>query len=186
MANTEYLKIRVPPETKARIAALAQSKLINESIWVRQAIDSTLRQCDDTGAIPLSFRSNRLRDQRLCVRLRPDDQLLLIERAAARNMRPATYASVLMRAHLRDLAPLPAAELRGLTRAVAELSAIGRNLNQVALAINRTEQVNMPGRQEVLTMLQVCAGLRDFTKALVKANNDSWKVGHAEVVAQRV
>lgn len=183
MPNTQYLKIRVPPETKARISALSKSKLINESIWVRQAIDAALRQCEVDDSTVVSLRSNKLRDQRVSLRLQRDDRLLLVERAAARGMQPATYASVLIRAHLRDLAPLPAAELRGLTRSVAELSAIGRNLNQIAQAINRSEEVNLPGRQEVYGMLKICEALRDFTKDLIKANNDSWKVGHAQVAA---
>lgn len=183
MPNTHYLKIRVPPETKARIAALSKSKLINESIWVRQAIDAALRQCEVDDSTVVSLRSNKARDQRICLRLQLEDRMLLVERAAARGMQPATYASVLMRAHLRDLVPLPAAELKGLTRSVAELSAIGRNLNQIAQAINRSEEVNLPGRQEVMAMLKICEALRDFTKDLIKTNNDSWKVGHAQVAA---
>ena len=183
MANTHYLKTRVPAETKARIAKLSMSRLINESIWVRQAIDAALRQHEVDHATVVSPRSNTRRDQRMCLRLQHEDRLLLIERAAARGMQPATYASVLMRAHLRDLAPLPAAELRGLTRSVAELSAIGRNLNQIAQAIHRSEQVTLPGRQEVLAMLKVCCALRDFTKELIKVNNDSWKAGRAQVAA---
>jgi hypothetical protein len=74
------------------------------------------------------------RGAHLYVRLRPDDQLLLPERAAARRMAAATYVSVLVRAHLRHLAPLPHDELRALNRVVAELGAIGRNLNQIARA----------------------------------------------------
>jgi predicted DNA-binding protein len=181
--NTRYLKIRVPPETKARIAALSKSKLLNESIWVRQAIEAALRQHEVDDSTAVSLRSNKLRDQRICLRLQHDDRLLLEARAAERGMRAATYASVLMRAHLRDLAPLPAVEMRGLTRSVAELSAMGRNLNQIAQAINRSEQFKLPGRQEVLTMLKICEALRDFTKDLIKTNNDSWRVGHARVAA---
>ena len=74
------------------------------------------------------------RTARLMIRLRADDQILLRERAAARGMAPATYVSVLTRAHLRSLAPLPKEELPGLKRAVAELGSIGRNLNQIARA----------------------------------------------------
>jgi hypothetical protein len=51
-------------------------------------------------------------------------------------MAPATYASVLTRVHLRSLAPLPREELLALKRTVAELWAIGRNLNQIARAAN--------------------------------------------------
>jgi hypothetical protein len=45
------------------------------------------------------------------IRLRPDDQIFLRKRVAARGMPPATYVSVLRRSHLRSLAPLPAEEL---------------------------------------------------------------------------
>ena len=183
MANKHNLTVRVSPEVRNRIRWLAEKALTNESIWVRQAIDVALRQCEVDESKVVSLLSNKLRDQRICLRLRHEDRLLLVERAAARAMQPATYASVLMRAHLRDLAPLPVAELRGLTRSVAELSAMGRNLNQIAQAINRSEQVNLPGRQEVLAMLEICEALRDFTKDLIKTNNDSWKAGHAEIAA---
>ena len=54
------------------------------------------------------------------IRLRPDDRLLLHERAAARGMAPATYVAVLTRAHLRSLSPLPREELLALSW-VAEL-----------------------------------------------------------------
>ena len=68
------------------------------------------------------------------IRLRPDDQILLGGRAAARGMAPATYVSVLARSHLRSLAPLPKDELPALKRTVGELGNIGRNLNQIAHA----------------------------------------------------
>jgi hypothetical protein len=61
------------------------------------------------------------RDTRLYVRIRTDDQRLLKERAAARSMAPATYVSVLVRAHLHDIAPLPKDELLAFKRSVAEL-----------------------------------------------------------------
>jgi hypothetical protein len=51
-------------------------------------------------------------------------------------MRPATYVSVLIRSHLRMLAPLPKDELLALKRSIAELATIGRNINQIAKAAN--------------------------------------------------
>ena len=52
-------------------------------------------------------------------------------------MRSATYVSVLVRSHLRNLTPLPKEELTALKRSVAELGAIGRNLNQIARGANQ-------------------------------------------------
>ncbi|MBK6598384.1 MAG: plasmid mobilization relaxosome protein MobC [Proteobacteria bacterium] len=83
---------------------------------------------------------NAPRGERLYVRLRHGDRLILRERASARGMAPATYVSVLVRAHLRQLAPLPKAELMALKRLTAELGAIGRNLNQIAHAMNRDQR----------------------------------------------
>jgi hypothetical protein len=63
------------------------------------------------------------RDARLSVRLAPEDRILLSGRAAARGMPSATYVSVLVRSHLRNLTPLPKEELSVLKRSVAELGA---------------------------------------------------------------
>jgi hypothetical protein len=111
------------------------------------------------------------------VRLRADDQILLRERAAARGMAPATYVSVLTRAHLRLLAPLPKDELLALKRTVAELGTIGRNLNQIAHAANQGQLVTSPGRNDLEAMLRVCLTLRDNLKRVLLAILKSWEQG---------
>jgi hypothetical protein len=116
----------------------------------------------------------------MLVRLRAEDKLLLDARAEARGMRPATYASVLLRAHLRRLTPLPKDELAVLKHAVAELGAVGRNLNQIARAANQGAGTAGFGREEFRAVLKICQALRDHTKGLVKANEASWKTGNAE------
>jgi Bacterial mobilisation protein (MobC) len=105
---------------------------------------------------------------------------LLHERAAARGMASATYVSVLTRSHLHSLAPLPKEELLALKRAVGELGAIGRNLNQIARAANGGASVAGLGRDEFRAVLKICEALRDHTKKLIKANTASWASGHAE------
>lgn len=120
------------------------------------------------------------RDSRLTVRIRPDDQLLLHERAAARGMAAATYVSVLTRAHLRGLSPLPKAEWLALEKSVSELSRLGRNINQIARAANRGERVTAPGRNDFLYFLKICEALRDHTKGLLQANLKSWQQGYED------
>ena len=101
-------------------------------------------------------------------------------RATARGMASATYVSVLVRSHLRSLAPLPREELSALKRSVAELGAIGRNLNQIARAANQGAKPSGPGREDLKAMLRVAEGLRDHFKALLRANQLSWQQGYAE------
>jgi len=95
-------------------------------------------------------------------------------------MASATYASVLLRSHLRSLAPLPKDELGALKRAVSELGAIGRNLNQIARAANQGARVGGIGQDEFRAILKICEALRGHTKSLIKANAASWSSGNAE------
>jgi len=111
------------------------------------------------------------------IRLGADDQLLLRERAATRGMAAATYVSVLTRAHLRSLVPLPKEELLALKRTIGELGSIGRNLNQIAHAANQGQLVTSPGRNDLEAMLRVCGALRDNLKRVLLANLKSSEQG---------
>lgn len=181
MGTSHLIAARVSPETKAKFRALAEQQHMTESALLKQLIELTVQRVNQADTDVLKSRARRLRAARLYVRLHPDDQWLLRERAAARQMPAATYVSVLVRAHLRDLAPLPKAELMGLKRSVAELSAIGRNLNQLARLAHHQPGSAGPSREDVRMMLKVCEAMRDHTKDLIKANSHAWKVGHASV-----
>ena len=181
MAADAFIHCRVPVATKAAFGVLARHQGMTDSALLRRMIDLSLQSAgvvSDTGADAGSRAVARM--ARLTVRLRSDDQLLLRERAAARSMAAATYVSVYMRAHLRSLAPLPKVELLALKRTVAELGAIGRNLNQIARAANQGERVDGPGQNDIRVMLRICQALRDHVKALLLANLRSWREGHAK------
>lgn len=177
VSATQFLKTRVSLEEKQRVHALASQLLITESVWLKRLVIRALGE--SAASLPEAIASQsqperHTRDARLYVRLRPEDRLLLYERAAARGMAPATYASFLVRAHLRSLAPLPKEELAALKRSVAELGAFGRNLNQSARAVNQGERAAVPGRADAVTMLRIAEALRDHFKGLLKANELSW------------
>jgi hypothetical protein len=179
---TQFLKARVPPDIKQRVQQAARQQLVTESIWLRRLVMRALDKSDESvsGAIAGTIRAEHgMRDARLYVRLRPEDCLLLHDRAAARGMAPATFVSVLVRAHLRNLAPLPKEELLALKRSVAELGAIGRNLNQIAKAGKQGSKPREPAREDLWAMLRVAEGLRDHVRALLKANETSWHQDHA-------
>jgi hypothetical protein len=188
MVATQFLKARVSPDEKRRVQVVARRQLITESVWLKRLVIAALRDSelpDFTKAetetnVPSGFQQG-VRGARLYIRLRPEDRLLLRARAEARGMAGATYVSVLVRAHLRSLPPLPKDELVALKRSVAELGLIGRNLNQIARVANQSGRVVGPGTDDLRAILKVCGALRDHVKKLIKANVDSWEVGHAEV-----
>lgn len=163
-----------------RFRSLAERQQVSESVLLKRLIDSAV--CvGQSDAEVLRSPARRLRGSRLCVRLHPDDQWLLIERAAARQMAAATYVSVLVRAHLRDLSPLPKTELMALKRAVAELNAVGRNLNQLARAAHQHGQKGESIYTTLTSLLRACEALRTHIKDLIKANTLAWEVGRATV-----
>jgi predicted DNA binding CopG/RHH family protein len=179
MPEYALIACRVTSETKARVRSLAEREGITESTLVRQLLDIVLRTADfeEPPITPALEKVNR--DARLNVRLEPEDWRLLRERAKGRGMASATYVSYLVRAHLRAVAPLPKAEYTALQHSVEALTAVGRNLNQIARALNQGGRPVMPGRTEVMTMIKVAEALRDHFRALLDANTRSWREGHA-------
>ena len=180
MAAPPFVAARVTPEMKTLLRTLAEREQITESALVRQLLEVTLRRSAMEGFPKLHVLEKASRDARLSVRLRHEDRTLLSARATARGMASATYVSVLVRSHLRNLAPLPKEELLALRHSITELKAVGRNLNQMAKALNQDVRATVPGRHEVNAMLKVAEGLRDHFKALLKANEKSWLQGYAE------
>jgi hypothetical protein len=117
------------------------------------------------------------RGTRLCVRLRPEDHLLLRERANGRGLAVATYASMLLRAHLRAMTPLPERELAELKRAVG---LIGRSLSHVARVVHQGGTGSGPSVSDMRAILRALEGLRDHVKALMLANVRAWESRHDE------
>src|SRR5450755_259640 len=180
VSATELLKTRVTPDTKRIIQSLAQRQQLTESAWLRRLIEVTLQTAGANPSDEIEREKTSIRATRLTIRLVAEDQLLLKARASARGMAAATYVSVLARAHLRDLSPLPKQELMVLRRAVGELGAMGRNLNQIARVANQGGRVVGPTREDLMAVLRACIGLRDHVAALMQANYATWETGHAE------
>jgi predicted DNA binding CopG/RHH family protein len=179
MPEFALIACRVTSETKARVRCLAEREGITESTLLRQLLEVVLLTAGLDEPSAMAPVDKVIRDARLNVRLAPEDSQLLKERAKARGMASATYLSYLARYHLRDAAPLPKAEYTLLKQSVEQLAAFGRNLHQIARAMNRGEHPSMPGRAQVASMLEISEGLRQHFRALLEANSRSWRSSHA-------
>ncbi|MBB6091705.1 hypothetical protein HNQ60_000551 [Povalibacter uvarum] len=181
MACTELIGARVTPLTKARFRALAEQEQVSESVLLKRLIGMALHSVNPAEAAAQLGAPRRLRGARLTVRLHPDDQLLLIERAAARQMATATYVSVLLRAHLRSLAPLPKEELKALKHSIAQLGVLGRNMNQLVRLAHQQGKVQGIDNGILYGIMKGCEGMHANTKRLLKANARSWELGYETV-----
>ena len=191
MSCTEIIRARVTSEIKREIAAAAEREMLSESAWLKRVLVRELRTVRNPDATPVVLckpqvvrqfgaRKGSPGDRPVLVLLRPEDRLLLDARAEARGMRPATYVSVLTRCHLRRLAPLPKEERLALRLSISELSAIGRNINQIARVANEASRLPGSASEEFRAMLKICEALRDNTKSLLMANVTSWESGFGE------
>jgi hypothetical protein len=180
MSDGTHLTTWVTRETKERFAAVARHQGLSDSALLKRLVEMMLQGASAVEVGTPGDAGRTSRECRLSIRIRPDDQLLLRERAAARGMAAATYVSVLTRAHLRSLAPLPKAEWLALEKSVSELSRLGRNINQIARAANRGERVIGPGRDDFVPFFKICVAIRDDTKRLLQANAKAWQQGYED------
>jgi hypothetical protein len=160
---------------KAQLRALANRQGVTASALVNQWLAGVVRK--ERVEHAHSGTEKVRRNARLYVRLEPKDWGQLRERSQARCIPAATYVSVLVRAHLRSIAPLPKAEYLALRRSLTELAAIGRNLNQIARAANQGATLTLSQREGVDALLKVTGDVRDEVRALLTANERSWLEG---------
>lgn len=187
MAADAFIQCRVSQATKAALRAAAERQQLTESALLKRMLVLVLQTAGlaivgdaaDADADAADADDRPARRSRLYVRLTRGDQQLLQARSAARCLAPATYASILLRAHLRALTPLPEAELRAIRQATRELAAIGRNLNQIAHATHQGRSGVGVSRENLLSLLKACEALRDHIRRYVSTNLASWGSGDA-------
>jgi hypothetical protein len=178
MVADSLITARVTSEMKERFAAVARYQALSESALLKRLVEAALvavtavkpQVTQAVEPVPVGGK--------ISVRLRSDDLLVLRERAKARAMPTSTYVSLLIRSHLRSVTPLPTAELNVLKRSVAEISAVGRNLNQIARAVNQGEgSSNGSSKADLQALLRALNGMRVHIKSLINSNLESWRSG---------
>ena len=167
------------PERKGQFAALAASRGLSASKLLGLLIDSVLERNPVDAARDVRQREVEERD-RITLRLRPGDGQWLRLRAERRGMKYTTYAAALIRAHVRANPPMPIEELARLERSLAEISALGRRLNQIAGAVREGKGVESGLRVELAVVLSAVEELRQALREMVKVNRISWESGDVE------
>jgi hypothetical protein len=178
MAATALISARVTADMKERFAAVARQQEQSESVLLKHLVEAALVSSVVAKPEAIEQVDPVTASGKVSVRLRPDDLLLLRERATARAVPTGAYVSLLVRSHLRTLTPIPTAELVALKCSVAEISAIGRNLNQIARALNQGQRISGPSTADLYALLRALEGLRIHIKGFINANLTSWRTGH--------
>jgi predicted DNA binding CopG/RHH family protein len=178
MIADSLITARVTSEMKERFRAVACYQGLSESTLLKRLVEAALLTAAAVRPQLPEAIEPVAAGGKISVRLRTDDMLLLRERAKARAMPTSTYVSLLIRSHLRSVTPLPTAELDVLKRSVAEISAIGRNLNQIARAVNQGGGSNVATKADLQALLRALNGMRVHIKSLINSNLESWRSGY--------
>lgn len=93
MSDGTHLTTWVTRETKERFAAVARHQGLSDSGLLKRLVELRLQGAGAAEVRTPGDRERASRGSRLTVSIRPDDQLLLRERAAARGMATATYVA---------------------------------------------------------------------------------------------
>ena len=167
------------PERKGRFAALAHSRGLSESRLLGLLVDSVLERnpIDESSEVRHDAAGE---GDHISLRLRPGDGKWLRLRAERRGMKYTTYAAALIRAHVRADPPMPLEELARLERGLADISAIGRRLNQIAGAVSERQSVDPGLSVELPAVLHAVEELRQSLREVVKVNRISWESADAE------
>lgn len=173
----KVIAARFSDEKKAAFGRLAQSRGMSETALLTLLVDTVLGDNPAAGPVP-DDEEERATD-RMTLRLRPGDRELIDARAAARNMKPSSYCVALIRAHVRSSAPLPTDELNTLKVSLGELSAVGRNLNQISRAVNAGAGAGAfgPLLKDLQGVVRHVDQVRRDTAELIRVNLLSWEAG---------
>jgi len=179
MAASPCIQCRVDPQLKWRLRTIALERGLTESAMLKRLVIAAVGMAPASDASVFAAEPVAPR-ARVYVRLRRSDHAQLRERAAGRGLAPATYVSMLVRTHLRNVPPLPDSELTELRNAAGALGAVGRNLNQIARVAHQTGRVEGITTADLRAMLAAFERLRFHFKGLIEANIASWETDHAK------
>jgi hypothetical protein len=170
------LKARLDAETKAAFSRRATARGLSESELLRAVVLAEIRDGAPTAPAPAEPDSERTDVERLTVRL-PAFLLDAVKaRGAACGLATSRWIAALVQSNLTRQPVLTDDELSAVQAANRELAAVGRNLNQIARALN--EAVQGAERVRLDTLAELAAAIerdRQAIRALVRASRQAWK-----------
>lgn len=174
-----FLSITARPtlEEKEHFAWLAASHGTSESRLALLAIRALLDSNPTTGRTP-PHPAHVAATDRITVRVRPGDGKAIADRAEKRGLKPSTYIAALVRAHVAANPPLAADELQALKEAIAQLTAVGGALRQVAHAALATGDLPSNLQRELAKERAVIGMLEKRVHDLVQESLISWETNY--------
>lgn len=167
------LKAQVDEDVKASFVKRAKAAGLSESEFLRSLV---LREIGkDMEERPVEPDPENAALVRMTVRMPGFLTAAVEQRGKAKGMVPSRWVAALVQSNLRREPVMTDAELAALQESNRELAAIGRNINQIARAINeafhQTERVRL---DKLAELAQAIKENRGAIRSLVRASQHAW------------
>jgi|ThiBio_1000_plan_1041568.scaffolds.fasta_scaffold02101_2 predicted DNA binding CopG/RHH family protein len=171
-----YLTTRIQEEMKTAFQQLASATGLSDSELLRQLIHDALEEPEEGNSAPIPPNPSQSELERITVRLPRFLMEGVQDRAKRRGMAPSRWISSLLRANLMKQPVLTDSELLKLEENIRELAALGRNLNQIAKALNtafhETDRLKL---EHLLRLREAIQTNRDTINELVRVSRGAWR-----------
>jgi hypothetical protein len=169
------LKTLVETETKTRFRNLAKTRGLSESELLRSVILVVTGQETDADQ-PIKPEAENRELERMTVRLPGFLMDAAKQRGKSKGMAASRWVAALVQANLTGKPVMTDKELAVLQASNRELAAIGRNINQIAKALNEAFHETERVRLDTLAALsQSISENRAAIHSLVRASQQAWE-----------
>ena len=181
--SSRVIATRVPPETRARFAALAARHDLSASALLAKMVGEVLKTNGETALDSGVQRSLRATGSgigavdRITLRLREGDRALAAGRARSRGMKTCSYLALLIHNHVRDATVLPPNELDQIKVTNAQLAGLGRQLRTFGMPNTQPGPATPDLGEAIATVRREVEAAREATAAIVRRNLISWETG---------
>ena len=177
MPKKSYVKTNVPQEIKTAFALKAKELGHSEASLLLFLVETLLKANPVDVEVPAPTET---KDESVRVWLNGRMKGELRKRAGEQGMkRLSPYVEVMLRTHLSQKPYFTERELEVLRQSNHELTAIGRNVNQIAKALNSSlDNVHLLKAADVVQVGEQVKRVREEVRALIRANLSAWGVEH--------
>ena len=169
------LKVLVDPTIKTRFDRAARARGLSTAALLRMVAVAAIEQ-DEASPTVVEPDPKQSVTERMTIRMPRFLMNGAKEHAVSKGMTPSRWISALVQSNILRQPVMDDAELQGLRTSNRELAAIGRNINQIAKALNETFHETERVRLDRLAELsRAVEGNRMAIQSLVRASQNTWE-----------
>ncbi|MGZ5009434.1 MAG: plasmid mobilization relaxosome protein MobC [Methylobacter sp.] len=170
------LKTLVDDDAKAGFRNKAKALRLSESELLRAVILAVIDQ-NTIPDHPIELDAENAECDRMTIRMPRFLKEAIKERAKPKGMVPSRWVTALIQSNLTGQPVMTDAELIALRTSNRELAALGRNINQIARALNRDSYEKEQIRLDRLADLDAAIDKnKKAVRALIRASQNTWGI----------